>query len=160
MKQDNRNPQPVLSGAKLDFFYSILTLWESGEANKVIKNFNSSEIKRFLARRDSHGVEILFFKTDPNKKNPNSKYELFVKDTKRNNGLSLLYHLRNAFAHNDIQLTNNGNDIVINHSWNGVLKLKTTLPFKVLRELVETIRGQHLLTPEEKKKKTPNKKKK
>ena len=91
MKQDTKNPNPVLNGAKLEFFYGILSLWESGEENKVIKNFKTKEIKRFLARRDSNGVIILFLSTDKNKKCENCKYKLYINDTKNNIGLSLLY---------------------------------------------------------------------
>ena len=152
MKQDTKNPNPVLNGAKLEFFYGILSLWESGEENKVIKNFKTKEIKRFLARRDSNGVIILFLSTDKNKKCENCKYKLYINDTKNNIGLSLLYHLRNAFAHNDIQLSDQDRLININLVWKGVLKLKTKIPFIVLKELIETIRGQHNLTSEEPKK--------
>jgi|GEM_PF-3084946 hypothetical protein len=159
MKPDNRNPQPILREDKLAFFYAILTLWESGEDNKVVKNFGSREIKRFLEKRDSNGSQILFFKTDINKKCFNCKYEIYVKDSKRNYGMSLLYHLRNAFAHNDIQLDNEKRIIRIHHTWKNSVRLKTTIPFKVLKELVETIRGQHNLTEEEKKKRIRKNKK-
>lgn len=159
MKVGNKSPIPVLSGVKLEFFYSILTLWESGEKNKVVKNFKSAEIKRFLARSGPRGVTILHFTTDKNKRRQDCKYELYVLDSKDNQGMSLLYHLRNAFAHNDIQLCNNGNDIFIHHTWGGTLKLKTTMSFKVLKELIETIRGQHNLTQQEKQKKYTHKQK-
>lgn len=159
MKTDTRMSTPVLSGTKLMFFYGILTLWESPVEDKVVKNFSSSEIKRFLARRDSRGKLILFLTTDPNKSDSNHNHELFLKDSKQNQGLSLLYHLRNAFAHNDIQLSNDGEQVIINHSWKGILKLKTKVRFKILKELIETIRGQHNLTEDEKKKKYTKKKK-
>lgn len=152
METDNRTSKPVLSGTKLIFFYSILTLWESPEKNKVVKDFKSSEVKRFLARKDARRKQLIFIKTDINKCDYNHKYEIYLLDSKNNKGLSLLYHLRNAFAHNDIQLSNN-NDIRIVHYWKGVLKLKTKIPFKILKELVETIRGQHNLTEDEKRKK-------
>ncbi len=150
MKTENKSSKPVLSGIKLEFFYSILTLWESGEKNKVIKDFKSAEVKRFLARLDSRGVRVLFLNTDINKKDFNHKYELYFTNPKGNQGLSLLYHLRNAFAHNDIQLIDNSN-IFINHIWSGTLRLKARISFKVLKEFVETIRGQHNLTSNEKK---------
>lgn len=158
MKVDNRSSKPILSGSLLDFFYGILTLWESPEENKVLKDFNSAEIKRFLAREDNKGMKTLFFTSDANKKDYNHKYELFVKNSRNNQGLSLLYHLRNAFAHNDIQMIN-GKDIYIRHEWNGILKLKTTISFKVLKEFIETIRGEHNLTEEEKKQKQLKRKK-
>lgn len=159
MEAGNKSPIPVLSGAKLEFFYSILTLWESGEKNKVVKNFSSAEITRFLSQTDSRGITILHFTTDKNKRRHDCKYELYLLNSKRNIGMSLLYHLRNAFAHNDIQLCNNGNDIFINHTWGETLKLKTTISFKVLKELIETIRGLHNLTPQEKRKKYTHKRK-
>lgn len=159
MKTATKNSKPVLFGTKLTFFYGILTLWESSEENKVVKNFKSSEINRFLDRRDSKGKRVLFIKTDLNKNDLNHKYELYLKDSKKNQGLSLLYHLRNAFAHNDIQLSNDGREVLINHEWKGVCKLKTRISYKVLKELVETLRGEHNLTEEEKKKK-PSKKNK
>lgn len=159
MKTDTRSSTPVLSGPRLDFFYAILTLWESPEENKVIKDFNSTEVKRFLERKDSHGRLYLSYTHDLKKSLPNHRYQLYLKNSKNNLGLSLIYHLRNAFAHNDINLSNNGNLIIINHEWKNVLKLKTTIPFKILKELIETIRGQHNLTEEEKKKK-PKKNKK
>ena len=146
MKQDTRNPKPILSGTKLEFFYSILTLWESGKENKVIKKFTSAEIKKILARTDPHGVNILSFSTHRNKKNYNSKYELYIKDSKNNQGLSLLYHLRNAFAHNNITLSNNGRNVHIQHVCKDVLKLKTKIPFTILKELIETICEKHNLT--------------
>lgn len=159
MKIDTRNYQPVLTGAKLEFFYSILTLWESAVSNKVVKQFTSAEIKRFLGKVDSHGNRILYFNTDINKRCPNCKYELYLKDTKRNLGLSLLYHLRNAFAHNNIELAGNGNIIKIQHNYKNTLTIKTTISFKILKELVETLRGLHNLTPQQKKKKYPKIKK-
>lgn len=149
MKSDYRNPNPVLSGKKLGFFYSILTLWESSAEKKVVNNFKSTEIKSFLNKRDSRNVTILSVQTDRNNKRKlscNCRYTLYVKDTKDNIGLSLLYHLRNAFAHNDIKLSDCGNIIHITHIYKGTLKLKTTIPFGVLKELIETIRGQHQLS--------------
>lgn len=160
MKVDTRSPVPTLTGAKLEFFYGILTLWESPEQNKVIKDFKSSEIKRFLGQLDRKGNLVLFLKTDINTNCPNCKYELYVNNTKNNTGLSLLYHLRNAFAHNKIQILENGNMVCIENYWKGKLKLKTRLPFSVLKELIETIRGMHNLTIEEKKKKYSKPKKK
>lgn len=159
MKADTRSPKPVISGAILEFFYSILTLWESGVKDKVVKDFKSAEINRFLSRTDSRGASFLHFTTDKNKRVGNCKYELYVLNSKSNYGMSLLYHLRNAFAHNDIQVRNGGTDIFIEHSWKGVLKLKTTISFKVLQELIETIRGMHNLTPQEKQKKYTKKQK-
>lgn len=153
MKTDTRSPVPSLSGAKLAFFYGILTLWESGEQNKVIKNFNSSEIHRFLSRLDSNKKRILCIKTDLNEKSPECKYELYLRNTKKNIGLSLLYHLRNAFAHNCIQQINNGQIIYIENYWRGKLNLKTRIPFPILKELIETIQGKHNLSIEEKKRK-------
>lgn len=162
MKVDNRNSKPELEDEKLAFFYSILTLWESGEENKVVKNFKSSEIKRFLDRRTNNGNKILFFTCDPNriKKNEDAVYTLYVKDTKRNRGLSLLYHLRNAFAHNYINWIESDGMIIIDYKWQDDLKLKTKIPFSILKNLIETIWGKHNLPPEEKKKKTNNNQKK
>lgn len=144
MNLDTRNPFPVLTGAKLELFYSILTLWESGKQPKVVNNFKSMAVKRFLAKRDSHGKTVLTISTDKTKKCVGCKYILYLNDSKQNKGLSLLYHLRNAFAHNDITLSNQGQLIHINHVWKGVLKLKTIISFKVLKELIETIRGQQI----------------
>lgn len=101
-------------------------------------------VKRFLAKRDSHGKTVLTISTDKTKKCVGCKYILYLNDSKQNKGLSLLYHLRNAFAHNDITLSNQGQLIHINHVWKGVLKLKTIISFKVLKELIETIRGQQI----------------
>ncbi len=50
--------------------------------------------------------------------------------------------------------------VCIENYWKGKLKLKTRLPFSVLKELIETIRGMHNLTIEEKKKKYSKPKKK
>lgn len=159
MKTDTRSSTPVLVGNKLAFFYSILTLWESPDNNKVVKDFNSSEIKRFLNHPESSGKKLLYITHNINKTDYNCKYFLYVNNSKKNIGLSLLYHLRNSFAHNDIQLSDNGMTIVIHHEYNGVLKLKTKIPYKVLKYLIETIRGKHNLTEEEKKQK-PSKRKK
>lgn len=159
MKNATKSSIPVLSGKILTFFYKVLTIWESSEEKKVIKDFNSSEIRRFLIRKDSRGKQILFFSTDLNKTDFNHKYALYLRNSKKSKGLSLLYQLRNAFAHNDILISNDGKQIIINHEWKGVCKLKTKIPFTVLKELVETIRGEHNLTETEKKKKYSNKKK-
>ena len=159
MKAAYKPSIPVLSGSKLEFFYSILTLWESDDENKVVKDFKSSEIKRFLARKNSQGKRILFITPDSNRYDDSCTYRLFVDAGKYGQAKSILYHLRNAFAHNDISLSHKGSIIEIEHTWQGKLKLKTSIPFNVLKELVETIRGEHNLTPEEKKKK-PTKTKK
>lgn len=160
MKVDSRNPKPVLNQQKLNFFYSILTLWES-DAVKTVKKFNSAEIKRFLARTDYHNVKILQFYTKINAKPDGSKYRLYINDTKHNLGLSLLYHLRNAFAHNNIEVIDTRKEMIrIELIWKGSLKIRTTIPFSILKELIETIWGLHNLKPEEKTKKYPKSKKK
>lgn len=158
MKIARKSSTPILSGEKLEFFYSILVRWESSEEPKVIKNFSSAEIKRLLARADSQGKKVLYLSIDPNKKDFNHKYELYLKNSKRNIGESLLYHLRNAFAHNDIQLIPGKNEVFINHEWGGGVKLKATISYKVFKELVETMVGKHNLSEEEKKNKPCKKK--
>lgn len=142
---DKRNPVPVLSGARLQFFYGILTLWESNARNKVINDFRSKEVNKFLSRTDSNGLKILSLSTDKKKTNLNCRYRIYLLDTKSNLGLSLLYHLRNAFAHNDIKLVkyNKKTCISIHHVWKGTTRLETIVPFKVLKELIDIIRGIH-----------------
>lgn len=147
MKQDNRNHNPVLSGTKLEFFYGILTLWESAKSPKVVNNFKSAEVKQFLSQTDSRGIVKLLVTADQNKKCTGCRYSLYVNDSKKNIGLSLLYHLRNAFAHNNIELCDQRHLIIINHIWKGKTKLQTKIPFSILKELIETIRGNFNPTP-------------
>lgn len=156
MKAHYKSSKPVLQYGKLDFFYSILTLWESDDEPKVVKNFSSSEIKQFLAC-SKRGHKILSVTTDKNKI-CDSIYEIYVNKTKDTIGLSLLYHLRNAFAHNDIQLVDN-KIIIIHHEWQGITRLKTRIPFDILKGLIETMRGKHNLSPEDRDKDKKEKKK-
>lgn len=153
MKQNTRSSKPALTGKKLDFFYSILTLWESNDPSKVVKDFRSTEIKRFLSQIDSKKRKVLFFTTDPKAKDRCScKYSLYIVNSKDSQAMSLLYHLRNAFAHNDISVLTNRELIFIEHRWKNELRLKAFISFKVLKELIETIRGEHNVSDKEKKK--------
>lgn len=137
---DRRNPVPVLTGSKLKFFYEILTLWESGVQNKVVNNFKSKKVKRFLARTDSNGIRILSFKLKLNEQHSNCKYEISISDVKHNYGLSLLYHLRNAFAHNNIRLNDKG-EICIDHKWQGSWRIKARVSSEVLKEFIDILTG-------------------
>lgn len=137
---DRRNPVPVLTESKLEFFYGILTLWESGVRNKVVNNFKSKKVKRFLARKDSKGVAILSFKSNVNEQHSNCKYELSISDVKHNYGLSLLYHLRNAFAHNTIRLNGKG-EICIDHKWQSSWRIKARVSSEVLKEFIDILTG-------------------
>lgn len=160
MRQKYRSPKPILKDTKLEFFYSILTLWESEVVNKVVKDFRSVEVKSVLSKTDSSKRRQLLFSTEFNDKHKvNTKYELIVRDTKGSQAMSLLYHLRNAFAHNDIVVLENNSTIFIEHRWKGELKLKANISFNLLKLLIETIRGEHNLSEEEKKNRSGKKEK-
>jgi len=143
MKTDTRNPVPSLPDVQLRFFYGILTLWESGVEDKVKKNFTTKEIKSFLARKDSNGNPVLVIDTEKRRKGKLALSELRYINTKSNKGLSLLYHLRNAFAHNRIVLDLNSRILHIRNEYNGAVKMEGRIAFDVLKEFVETLQGKH-----------------
>lgn len=153
MKGDSRPPTPILKNEKLDFFYSILTLWESGKEPKIVKNSNSKEIRRFKKRRDKKGHMILTF-SDFNRKEPLHLSEIRFRNVKDNQGMSILYHIRNAFAHNRIFLEKNKRILRIENEYKGQKNLQAIIAFDVLKELIETFLGKHNLTDQEKKTKT------
>ncbi|MBD5355516.1 MAG: hypothetical protein HDR88_00680 [Bacteroides sp.] len=158
MKGDSRSPIPILKEDKLNFFYSILTLWESGKEPKIIKNFTTAEIIRFKDKRDKNGHLILTF-SDFNKKDSLQLSEIRFNNVKNNKGLSILYHLRNAFAHNLIFLENNGRILHIENEYRGKKQLQALIAYDVLKELIEILLGKHNLSGQEKKKRTKNKRK-
>lgn len=151
MKGDSRLPYPVLKDEKLDFFYSILTLCESPKKPKIVNNFNSAEIKQLKNKKDKKGYPILRI-SDIGDKTPLQLSEIRFRDVKRNKGLSILWHLRHAFAHNRINLNENGRVLYIENRYRGVVKLKAMIAYDVLKELIEILIGQHNVIKEEKEK--------
>lgn len=152
MKGDSRLPYPVLKDEKLDFFYNILTLCESPKKPKVVNNFNSAEIRQLKNKKDRKGHPILRF-SDISDKSSLQLSEIRFRDVKRNKGLSILWHLRHAFAHNRINLSEDGEVLHIENKYREVVKFKAMIAYDVLKELIETLLGQHSVIEEEKKNK-------
>ena len=145
----NLNPDvPLLDGNIVVFFYEILVNWElnkksNGDRLKDIKKFNSAEIKRFLNRVDSSGNKEIYLNKTPDDTEAYRASEIRFIDSQKNKSLSLLYHLRNAFAHNDISYDIESNVININHFYKKKLRIKGSISFNLLLELVETIFGKY-----------------
>ncbi len=138
--KDKRNPQSVLTPAHLRFFHSLLTLWESGKEPKVAKQFNSVEVKRFLAKTDAKGQVILSIGDDPTDQSPLALSELrFSKTGGAGKAKSLLNHLRNAFAHNRISYGEDNNTILIENEYRGTVRMVGKVRFNVLKELMELL---------------------
>lgn len=150
MKDDSRLPYPVLKDEKLAFFYSILTLWESGKKPKIINNFKSEAVSQLKKRKDNKGDFIIRF-SDFKENDPLKPSEIRFKDVKRNKGLSILSHLRHAFAHNRITLEENGRILHIKNEYGGVTKLQAIIAFDVLEELIDILIGKDNKLVEEKK---------
>ncbi|MDE6770649.1 MAG: hypothetical protein K2J78_13075 [Muribaculaceae bacterium] len=149
MKGDSRLPYPVLKDEKLDFFYSILTLCESPKKPKIVNNFNSAEIRQLKKKKDKKGHLTLRF-SDIGEKTPLQLSEIRFRNVKGNKGLSILWHLRHAFAHNRINLSEDGEGLHIENEYRGEVKFKAMIAYDVLKELIETLLGQHNVIEEEK----------
>ncbi len=140
LKVDVRNPLPVLKPSHLKFFYSMLTLWESGREPKITHNFNSKEINQFKKRKAPNGRPILVMNNPPGHPMPMSVSEIRFK-TRKNKGRSILSHLRNAFAHNRISYVGNSDVLKIENEYNGKTQMEGLVKFSVLKELVEILVG-------------------
>lgn len=156
MKGDPRLSYPVLKDEKLEFFYGILTLWESGKDPKIINNFKSEGVTQLKKRKDNKGHPILRF-SDFNDKNPLQLSEIRFKDVKGNKGLSILSHLRHAFAHNRITVEENGRILHIKNEYRGDIKFNAVIAFDVLKDLMETLTKQDNNVSKENKNKTKTK---
>lgn len=140
--KDKRNPQSVLTPAHLRFFHSLLTLWESGKKPKVAKQFNSVEVKRFLARTDPKGHVILSIGGDPADPTPLALSELrFTKTGGAGWAKSLFNHLRNAIAHNRISYGADKNTLLLENVYRGAVRMVGKVRFSVLKELMELLLG-------------------
>lgn len=136
----------TLSEGQLIFFHKILTLCESGKNPKVVRDFRHIEVKQFRERKRQLQIEDI-----DTKNQQSSKSIILFRNDKGNQALSLLWHLRHAFAHNRILRDGNSQLLQIRNEYNGETKMKAIVQFCVLKELVEIILGEHNLTDDEKK---------
>lgn len=136
----------TLSEGQLKFFHKILAICESGKEPKVVRDFRYVEVKRFCERKRQLQIEDIDTKSQLN-----SKSKILLRDDKGNKALSILWHLRHAFAHNRIIRNGNTQFLQIRNEHNGVVKMKANVQFGVLKELVEIFLGEHNLTDIEKK---------
>lgn len=139
--QHLRSSTPALKGKMLEFFYEIMVLCECDIKPYIANNFNSPIIKDYLLSKDRKNNPILVISSNIYDDRPLRISELRFK--KGNNiGISLLYNLRNAFAHNRITIEKDTEILVIENYYGKRLMMRGRIKYKVLKEFIDLLLGR------------------
>lgn len=149
---DNRVPESNLSQSQLRLFHRILTRFESPASPKAVKDFRSIEVSQLIKKYQTKKGEKLYLDEPLDSRTP-----LRISEIRFNHNSSKAYeliaNLRNAFAHNRIQLDSNDSSILlIDNVHQNKVKMKGKIKFDTLKKLMETILGDHNLSDNEKNK--------
>ncbi len=150
-KRLDRKSNSTLEDAHLRFFHKLIVAIENDKEikDKIVKNFSNLEVKNIInkGKQNSYSITI-----NPLDYPSHIGYDEFrFTDNKNNKAFSLLYHLRNAFAHNRVQLEKETLQLMFQDEYKKKINMVGKCNFLKLKYLVETILGEHNMTEEEKK---------
>lgn len=150
-KRLERLPNSILETEHLRFFHKLIVAIENDKEmkDKIVKNFSNFEVKNIINKGKQNIYSITINPLDyPSQIGYD---ELRFTDNKNNKAFSLLYHLRNAFAHNRVQLEEESMQLMFQDEYKKKINMVGKCNFLKLKYLVETILGEHNMTEEEKK---------
>ncbi|MDE6753294.1 MAG: hypothetical protein K2J82_01630 [Muribaculaceae bacterium] len=144
-KRLDRKSNSTLEDAHIKFFHKLIVSIENNKKikDKIIKNFSHSEVKNIINNEDNDYFILI---------NPIEYSDCLVNDEirftnhKRNKAYSLLCHLRNAFAHNRIQVEDGSGQLIFQDEYNKIINMVGKCSFQKLKYLVETILGEQKMT--------------
>lgn len=147
VKRIDRLSYSTLEPKHVDFFHKLVVAIENDKKvkEKVIKNFNNFEVTNLINEDRPESITInpldypAAIRSD----------EVRFTNHKGNKAYSLLCHLRNAFAHNRIQVFAEDGKLIFQDEYNKKINMIGECSFAKLQYLVETILGEHNMTQEE-----------